>query len=92
MDEVDPDLAHEIRNLRFTFEDILNVDDAGVQMLLKEINQEDLLVALKTASEELKDKIFNNNIFAQRASANGRHHFGPPGSSNRQHHSPGTTR
>lgn len=66
LDEVDPDLANEIRNLRFTFEDILNIDNAGVQMLLKEINQEDLLVALKTASEELKDKIFHN--MSERAS------------------------
>ncbi len=66
MDEVDPDLANEIRNLRFTFEDILKIDDHGVQMMLKEIRQEDLLVALKTASEELKEKIFSN--MSERAS------------------------
>ncbi|MDH5790274.1 MAG: flagellar motor switch protein FliG [Nitrospinota bacterium] len=60
MDEVDPDLANEIRNLRFTFEDILKIDDHGVQMMLKEISQEDLLISLKTASDELKDKIFSN--------------------------------
>lgn len=66
MDEVDPDLANEIRNLRFTFEDILKIDDHGIQMMLKEIRQEDLLVSLKTASDELKEKIFSN--MSERAS------------------------
>ena len=60
MDEVDLDLANEIRNLRFTFEDILKIDDAGIQMLMKEINQEDLLIGLKTATDELKEKLFSN--------------------------------
>lgn len=60
MDEVNPDLANEIRNLRFTFEDILKIDDNGVQLVLKEINQEDLLIALKTASDSLKEKLFGN--------------------------------
>ncbi len=60
MDEVDPDLANEIRNLRFTFEDILKIDDNGIQMIMKEINQEDLLIALKTATDELKEKLFSN--------------------------------
>ena len=66
MDEVDPDLANEIRNLRFTYEDILKIDDHGVQMMLKEISQEDLLISLKTASEELTEKIFSN--MSERAS------------------------
>jgi flagellar motor switch protein FliG len=66
MDEVDPDLANEIRNLRFTYEDIRKIDDHGVQMMLKEISQEDLLISLKTASEELKEKIFSN--LSERAS------------------------
>ena len=67
MDEVDPDLANDIRNLRFTYEDILKVDDHGVQMILKEISQEDLLISLKTGSDELKDKIFSN--MSERASS-----------------------
>ena len=46
MDKVDLDLANEIRNLRFTFEDILKIDDNGIQMIMKEINQEDLLIGL----------------------------------------------
>ncbi len=65
MDEVDPDMANEIRNLRFTFEDILKIDDQGLQMVLKEVNQEDLLIALKTASDDLKNKIYTN--MSQRA-------------------------
>ena len=60
MDEVDLDLANEIRNLRFTFEDILKIDDSGIQMILKEISQEDLVIALKTATDELKEKLFSN--------------------------------
>lgn len=60
LDEIDPDLANEIRNLRFTFEDILKIDDHGLQMILKDVNQEDLLIALKTASDQLKEKVFAN--------------------------------
>ena len=67
MDEVDPDLANEIRNLRFTYEDIQKIDDHGVQMMLKEISQEDLLISLKTASEDLMEKIFTN--MSERASS-----------------------
>ena len=66
MDEVSKDLADEIRNLRFVFEDILKIDDAGIQIMMKEINQEDLLVGLKTGSDELKEKLFNN--MSERAS------------------------
>jgi len=60
MDDVDPDLAKEIRDLRFTFEDILKIDDAGIQMIMKEINMEDLVIGLKTATDELKEKLFSN--------------------------------
>ncbi len=44
----------------FVFEDILLVNDKGIQAVLKEIDNEDLALALKTASDELKDKIFKN--------------------------------
>ncbi len=60
MNEVDPDLVNEIRDLRFTFEDILKINDNGIQAIMKEINQEDLLIGLKAATDELKDKIFAN--------------------------------
>jgi flagellar motor switch protein FliG len=56
----DPDLTEQIRRLMFVFEDILMVNDKGIQSVLKEVENEDLSLALKTASEELKQKIFKN--------------------------------
>jgi len=56
----DPDLVEEIRRLMFIFEDIMLVNDKGIQMVLKDIENEDLALALKTASPELHDKIFRN--------------------------------
>ena len=56
----DPDLVEQIRRLMFVFEDILLVNDKGIQLVLKEIDNEELALALKTASEELRDKIFRN--------------------------------
>jgi flagellar motor switch protein FliG len=56
----DPDLVEEIRRLMFVFEDILDVNDKGVQAVLKEVDNDELALALKTGSEELKDKIFSN--------------------------------
>jgi flagellar motor switch protein FliG len=56
----DPDLVEQIRRLMFVFEDILKVNDKGIQAVLKEIDNSELALALKTASEELKDKIFRN--------------------------------
>jgi len=55
-----PELAEEIRRRMFVFEDILKLDDRSVQLVLREVNSQDLAVALKGASEELKNKIFNN--------------------------------
>lgn len=65
IEEKDPILAEEIRKLMFTFEDLINVDDRGIQTLLKEISTDDLALALKMASDELKEKIFKN--MSQRA-------------------------
>ena len=56
----DPDLVEQIRRLMFVFEDILLVDDRGIQSVLKEVDNEELAMALKTASEDLKNKIFKN--------------------------------
>ncbi|TBV82764.1 MAG: flagellar motor switch protein FliG [Desulfobulbaceae bacterium] len=53
-------LAEEIRRLMFVFEDLLNVEDRGIQMILKEVSTDDLKVALKIVSEDLKDKIFRS--------------------------------
>ncbi|MFA9478646.1 flagellar motor switch protein FliG [Phycisphaerales bacterium AB-hyl4] len=56
----DPDLVEEIRRLMFVFEDILLVNDKGIQSVLKEVDNDELALALKTASEELKNKVFTN--------------------------------
>ncbi len=56
----DPDLVEDIRRLMFVFDDILKVNDKGIQAVLKEIDNDELCLALKTASDELKEKIFSN--------------------------------
>jgi flagellar motor switch protein FliG len=56
----DPDLVEQIRRLMFVFEDILLVNDKGIQSVLKEVDNNELALALKTASEELRQKIFKN--------------------------------
>jgi len=63
----DPDLVEQIRRLMFVFEDVKLVDDKGIQTIMKELDNDDLGLALKTASEELKEKIFRN--MSERASA-----------------------
>jgi len=60
IEKTNPDLASEIKKKMFVFEDLVNIEDRGMQMLLKHIKIEDLLLALKTASDVLKDKIFKN--------------------------------
>ena len=60
LEEKDPLLAEEIRKLMFVFDDITKIDDRGIQTLLKEIPNEKLLLALKTASEDIRGKIFKN--------------------------------
>ncbi len=67
VEELDPELAEKIRNLMFTFEDLSQLDDRGVQVLLKEVSSEDISIALKGASDTMKDKIFSN--MSERASA-----------------------
>jgi flagellar motor switch protein FliG len=66
LDETDSDMAEKVRKLMFVFEDLLHVNDAGIRELLKEVRNEELTIALKTASEDLKAKIFKN--LSQRAS------------------------
>ena len=60
VEEKDPELAEEIRKLMFVFEDLIYVDDQGIQNILKEVDQQKLVVALKTAPEEIKAKLFKN--------------------------------
>ena len=56
----DPDLVEEIRRLMFVFDDITNLSDRDIQALLKNVESSQWAMALKGASEELKDKILNN--------------------------------
>ncbi len=58
--EADQDLAQKILDNMFTFDDLGTVDDKGIQALLKEVQSESLVVALKGASPELRDKVFRN--------------------------------
>jgi len=56
----DSQLAEEIRMLLFVFEDIVKIDDRGVQLVLKDVDQKDLALALRGVSEEVKQKILGN--------------------------------
>jgi flagellar motor switch protein FliG len=56
----DPELAEDIKRLMFVFEDIIHLDDRSIQHVLREVDQKDLALALKGASEEVKVKIKNN--------------------------------
>lgn len=57
---VDEDLGDTIQDLMFVFDNLADVDDRGIQALLREVSSEVLIVALKGAEEFLKEKIFNN--------------------------------
>ncbi len=56
----DPELADEIRKKMFVFEDILSLDDRSVQRVLREVDNNELAVALKGSNEEVQNLIFNN--------------------------------
>jgi flagellar motor switch protein FliG len=56
----DPNIAQEIKRLMFLFEDIIFIDDKGIQRLLREIDKRDLAMAMKVADDALKDKILKN--------------------------------
>lgn len=58
--ELDEDMGNQIQDLMFVFDNLKEVDDRGIQMLLREISSEVLIVALKGADGELQEKIFNN--------------------------------
>ena len=60
LDENSPELAEQIRALMFTFEDLVSVDDRGLQRLIQEVEQKDLVLALKAAGEEIAAKIFKS--------------------------------
>ena len=58
--EADSDLAQKIMDNMFTFDDVNKIDDKGIQAMLKEVQSESLIVALKGASADLREKIFRN--------------------------------
>ena len=58
--ESDPELAQKIMDKMFTFEDLLKLDNKAIQMVLKEVASDALVIALKGASTELKEKILGN--------------------------------
>ena len=58
--EIDPDMVEDIRKMMFTFDDLCALDGRAIQMILREVNNDSLTIALKTATDEIKDKIFSN--------------------------------
>jgi len=56
----DPEIAEEVKNLLFVFEDIINLDDRAIQRILKEVEAKDLALALKTANDELLQRVYKN--------------------------------
>lgn len=60
IEEEDTEMAQEIRDLMFVFEDLVNVDDRAMREILKKIEGQQLTLSLKTASEDMKQKILGN--------------------------------
>jgi flagellar motor switch protein FliG len=65
IEENDYSMANEIKRLMFLFEDIVLIDDKGIQRLLRDVEKSDLAMALKVSEQKVKDKIFKN--MSQRA-------------------------
>lgn len=60
LDEEDPNLAENVRSLMFVFDDLVNLDNRAIQMLLKEVPRDTLLLSLKAADEDIKQRVFSN--------------------------------
>lgn len=60
LEEEDPELASEIRKRMFVFEDIMLLDERAVQLVMRQVDTHDVALALKTASDEVENKIFSN--------------------------------
>ncbi len=58
--ETNPELADEVRNMMFQFEDIVQLDDRAIQTVMREIDGKDLATALKGVGPEVREKIFRN--------------------------------
>ncbi|HZR01083.1 MAG TPA: flagellar motor switch protein FliG [Chloroflexota bacterium] len=76
--EADPDLAQELRDRMFTFQDIAILDDRSIQRLIREVDQKDLAIALRGASDEVRARIFRNlSSRARQSLAEDIDRFGP---------------
>lgn len=60
LDQTDPESAERIRELMFTFDDLIKIDTRGIQALLRTVDKEKLAVALKGASDQIRELFFNN--------------------------------
>ena len=58
--DVDAELGQQIQDLMFVFDNLIDVDDRGIQALLREVSSETLILALKGADEGMKEKVFDN--------------------------------
>ena len=67
IEELNPELADNIRQLMFTFDDLIFVDDRGIQLILREVSNEELTIGLKGAGDEVREKLFKN--LSERAAA-----------------------
>jgi flagellar motor switch protein FliG len=65
IEEDSAEMANDIRNLMFVFEDMVNIDDTAMREVLKKVEGQQLTYALKTATDDMKEKIFSN--LSQRA-------------------------
>ncbi len=60
LEEKNSEIAEEIRSKMFTFDDLVDVDDRGMQEVLRDVGKDELILALKAADDGLKDKFFKN--------------------------------
>ena len=60
IDAQDPEVAETVRNMMFVFDDVSTLTDREIQTVLREVEQKDLVIALKAASEDVKEKILGN--------------------------------
>lgn len=65
--ELDPEIANSVRGLMFLFEDLTKIDDKSIQTLVREVERDKWVIALRTASPQLKKKVFSN--MSERAGA-----------------------
>jgi flagellar motor switch protein FliG len=60
IEEKDYNMALEIKRMMFLFEDIILIDDKGIQRILRDVDKRDLALALKVSEEKIREKIFKN--------------------------------